>query len=68
MAKDHIYKLTKNIIFHRDKLRFLNRIGIILLFIIIGLLCYSIFRISSTQEPIYFATTSDGRLIKLNSE
>lgn len=65
MAKDYLYVITNNILFYRNKLRLLNRLGIILLFIVIGFVAYSIYRISSIQEPAYFATTSDGRLINL---
>ena len=68
MPKDHIEKIANNVIFFRKNLRGLNRIGIILLFIVIALLGYTIMQTLAIKEPVYFATTSDGRLLSIQPQ
>lgn len=68
MPKEHIYKIAKTLNFYRNSFRTLNRIGILLLFIVVGLLSYTIYQITSVPTPNYFATTSDGRLIELTTK
>lgn len=65
MPKEYINKIATSLGFYRNSLRALNRIGILLLFIVIGLICYATYQIMTVPEPSYFATTSDGRLIQL---
>lgn len=65
MPKQHIVKIANSLHFFRNSLRGLDIIGIILLFIVIGLLCYASYQIMSVPEPSYFATTSDGRIIQI---
>ncbi len=68
MPKEHIEKFGTSLLFFRSSLRALDIIGIILLFTVIGLLCYAIYQIMTIPEPSYFATTSDGRIIQLYPE
>ena len=66
MPKEHLEQVSENILFFRKNLRGMNRIGIVLLFIVIGLLYFTIIEILVVKEPVYFATTSDGRLIQID--
>ena len=68
MAQDHIFALAKTLRFYRNNLRTLDIFGILLLFIVIGLVTYAIYQIQTVPKPAYFATTSDGRLIQLYPE
>lgn len=54
-----------NFNFYKNNYRFFSKITIILLIMLFSLLAITFYSKITKPTPMYFATTSDGRLIKI---
>ena len=56
-----------NYLFYRFFYRRLTTIALVLCFAIVGLLTLVLFQLLNAPKPLYFATTTDGRVIPIAS-
>lgn len=65
MLKSFIEEESDEVFFYRDSLRRFLVVALVLLVIDYAIIAGLFYRLLSVEQPPYFATTSDGRIIKI---
>jgi len=60
-------EVHNNYLYYRYFYRKLTTVALVLCFLVVGLLALVLFQLLSAPKPLYFATTTDGRVLPIAS-